>query len=142
MIVTIQKSLIGGISGTAAMSLFMILSPMLGMPKMNSPQMISTMMEAPLLIGWGVHFIIGITFALAYVLFFMRLISKLSSKILKGLIFGMLVFVFAQIVMGVMGSLLGGMPLTEGNVVLIMLGSIIGHVIYGITVVFLVNKRV
>ena len=139
MLVKIQKAFLGGIVGTAAMSVFMLVSPMIGLPKMNPPQMISTMLEAPNLIGWSIHFLLGIIFALVYVFFFMRLIRRVNLAIFKGLIFGTLVFIFAQIVMGVMGDLLGGMPLTEGNVAFIMLGSILGHMIYGLSLVFLVK---
>tara|TARA_R110001583_G_scaffold50403_4_gene157359 strand:+ start:127 stop:282 length:156 start_codon:yes stop_codon:yes gene_type:complete len=42
MILKIQKALLGGIIGTAAMSLFMMLAPLMGIPKMDPPQMPST----------------------------------------------------------------------------------------------------
>ncbi len=41
MIVKIQKALLARITGTVAMSLFMMLASMIGIPKMNSPQMFS-----------------------------------------------------------------------------------------------------
>jgi len=42
--------------------------------------------------------------------------------------------------MAVMGAVMGGMPSPEGNMLLIMMGSIIGHIVYGIvTVQFIKN---
>jgi hypothetical protein len=44
--------------------------------------------------------------------------------------------------MAIMGAVLGGMPPMEGSMMLTMLGSIIGHVIFGIVVVQFVKERV
>jgi len=69
MIVKIQKALLGGITGTAAMSLFMMIAPFMGIPKMNPAQMLSSIIGFPILVGWVMHFMIGVTFAMAYVFF-------------------------------------------------------------------------
>lgn len=142
MILKIQKALLGGITGTAAMSLFMMLAPMMGIPKMNPPQMLSSLMGFPVLVGWLMHFAIGITFAMAYVFLLIKLVSKIRSKILKGTICGLAIFVFAQIMMGIMGAVMGGMPPMEGNMLLMMIGSIAGHIVFGIVVVLVVKETV
>jgi hypothetical protein len=138
----IQQALIAGIAGTAVMSLFMFMAPMMGMPKMNTAQMLSSMMGFPVLVGWFVHFMIGITFALMYVFFFGNIVKKIKSVILKGIVFGMAVFVFAQIIMGIMDAMMGGAPAMEGSMVLIMIGSIAGHMVFGIVVALLVRDKV
>ena len=49
------------------MSMIMFIGPMMGMPKMNAAEMLSGMMRVPVLVGWVMHFMIGLIFALAYV---------------------------------------------------------------------------
>jgi hypothetical protein len=105
----------------------------MGMPKMNPAAMLSMMMGFPIIVGWVMHFMIGIIFALAYAFFFINLIKKVINNILKGAIFGMAAFIFAQIMMAIMGMMLP-MPPMEGSMILMMLGSIMGHVIFGIVV--------
>jgi len=138
----IQQSILGGIVGTAVMTLIMLIGPMMGMPKMNSGEMLGGMMGMPVFVGWIIHFMIGIIFAMVYAFLFLKVLGKITSNVLKGAIFGFAVFVFAQIVMVLMGALMGGMPPPEGNMVMIIVGSIIGHIIYGIVVaLFIPNKK-
>jgi len=40
----------------------------------------------------------------------MDIVKRINNKVLKGLVFGLAVFVFAQIVMAIMGAMMGGMP--------------------------------
>jgi len=68
------------------------------------------------------------------------LVSKIRSKILKGTICGLGIFIFAQIMMGIMGALMGGMPPMEGSMILMMIGSIAGHIIFGIVVALVVTE--
>ena len=131
----------GGIIGTAAMSLVMFISPFLGMPKMSPPRMLSTMMGASTIVGWLMHFMIGIIFALIYSYLFMNVVRKINSNILRGAIFGIAAFIFAQIAMAILGAMIGGIPAMEGSVMLIMIGSIMGHIIFGIVVAFFVKEE-
>jgi len=138
----IKQSLIGGIAGTTVMTMVMFVAPMMGMPKMNPAEMLSMMMGLPLTIGWIMHFMIGITFALIYAFFFIKVVKKISNNIFKGAIFGLAAFIFAQIAMAMMGVVLGLMPPMEGSVMLMMIGSIMGHVIFGIVVSAFVKEEV
>jgi uncharacterized membrane protein YagU involved in acid resistance len=136
----IQQSVVGGIIGTAVMTMVMFVAPMMGMPKMNPAAMLSAMMGMPIVIGWIMHFMIGVVFGLGYVFVFEKWVRKINNRVLKGAIFGFAVFIFAQVMMAVMGVIMGGMPSPEGNILLIMMGSIIGHVVYGVvTVQFIKN---
>lgn len=141
MTTKIKQALIGGILGTAVMTMVMFIAPFMGMPKMNPAAMLSMMMGFPIVVGWLMHFMIGVIFALAYALFFINLVKKVSNNILKGAIFGMAAFIFAQIMMAIMGLMLP-MPPMEGSMVLMMLGSIMGHVIFGIVVAQFVKEGV
>jgi hypothetical protein len=135
----IQQSVLGGIVGTAVMTMIMFVAPLMGMPKMNPAEMLAGMMGLPIVIGWIMHFMVGVIFAVAYAFLFINLVAKISSTILKGSLFGLAVFVFAQIMMVVLGAVIGGMPSPAGNMVLVIIGSIMGHIIYGIVVALFVK---
>jgi uncharacterized membrane protein YagU involved in acid resistance len=63
----------------------------------------------------------------------------IHSRAGKGLLYGFIVFVFAQIMMFLMNKL---MPMPsdsmENNMVLMMIGSLIGHLVFGLFVGLLV----
>lgn len=122
------------------MTVVMKVAPMMGMPKMDPAAMLSMMMGFPLVAGWMMHFMIGIVFALGYALLFMGVVRKVKSLVLKGVLFGLSAFVFAQVVMGIMGAMMGGMPPMEGSMMLMMMGSIVGHVVFGIVVALMVKE--
>jgi len=142
MTTKIKQSLLGGIVGTAVMTMVAFIAQMMGMPKMSPPEMLSMMTGFPIVVGWLMHFMIGIIFAMAYAFFFINVVKKISSNILKGAIFGFAVFVFAQIALAIMGAMMGGMPPMEGSMMLMMIGSLIGHVVFGITVALFVKEPV
>ena len=136
----LRQSLIGGIIGTAVMTIVMMIAPMMGMPKMNAASMLSMMMGVPIEVGWLMHFMIGIIFAMAYAFFFIKVVKKVSSNVLKGAIFGIAVFIFTQIAIAIMGAMMGGMPPMEGSMMLMMIGSAIGHIFFGIVVAMFVKE--
>src|SRR5690606_12545812 len=117
---------------TAIMSLIMFIAPMMGMPKMSPPEMLAGMLGVPVLAGWLMHFITGVIFAFSYSYVFAPKI-KIANLVLKGTLFGFVIFLFAQIMLGIMGSMFP-MPEMEGSMMLMMIGSIIGHIVYGIAV--------
>ena len=137
----ITKSITAGIIGTAVMTLFMMIAPMMGMPKMSAPHMMSGMLGVPIAVGWIMHFMIGTIFAFAYAFFFINVLKKVSSNILKGVVFGFAVFSFAQIMMAIVGMMMP-MPPMEGSMMLMIIGSIMGHIVFGITVAIFVKEQV
>lgn len=128
----IGKSILGGIIGTIIMTIVMMIAPMMGMPKMSPPAMLANMMDMPLVVGWLMHFMIGVIFAFAYTYLFAPKV-KINNLFVKGAIFGFVVFIFAQIMMAMMSAMLP-MPKMEGSMLLMMIGSIMGHIIFGMTV--------
>ncbi len=136
----ISQAILGGLVGTFVMTIVMMVAPMMGMPKMNPAAMLSMTMGLPLIVGWIMHFMIGILFALMYVFLLLPLLIKVKSRILKGAIFGMAAFVFAQLAMMVMGAMFSSMPSPEGSMVLMMIGSIMGHILFGIVVALFVKE--
>lgn len=140
MTTKIKQSLMGGIIGTAVMTVVMFIAPMMGMPKMNPAEMLSMMLGLPIIVGWIMHFMIGTIFAFSYAFFFMDLIKSIKSTVTKGAVFGFAVFVFAQIMLAVMEAVMGPMPPMEGSMMMVMLGSIIGHIVFGIMVALFVKS--
>jgi hypothetical protein len=128
----ISKSILAGMIGTIIMTIVMMVAPMMGMPKMSPPAMLANMLDMPLVVGWLMHFMIGVIFAFAYTYLFAPKV-KISNLFFKGAVFGFIVFIFAQIMMAVMGTMLP-MPKMEGSMMLIMIGSIMGHIIFGMAV--------
>jgi len=135
----VKQALIGGIAATVVMTIFTYMAPLMGMPEMNPPEMLSGMLGVPIAIGWVMHFMIGVVFALSYAFLFLNLFHKIESKWIRGILFGIAVFIFAQIMMLIMGALMGGMAAPEGNMMLMMIGSLIGHIVYGIVVALIVK---
>jgi uncharacterized membrane protein YagU involved in acid resistance len=140
----IQQSVISGIVATIVMSLLMMLGAAMGMPKMSPPDMLAGMMKLPVAVGWVMHFMIGVIFATGYVFFFNNWLKKISSKLLRGAVYGIVAFIVAQISFPILDVIFGDavMPQPEDSMVLLMLGSIMGHVIFGIVIVLFVKPVV
>lgn len=138
---SLSKPIVAGLIATAVMTIVMFMAPLMGLPKMNAAEMLSMMLGVPAFAGWLMHFMIGIVFAFSYSIIFAKVLSKVSNTILKGAIFGFIAFVFAQIMMLLMGLILP-MPQSNANMGLMLLGSMIGHVVFGIMVaVVAVDKK-
>ncbi|NQU67932.1 MAG: hypothetical protein HQ510_08330 [Candidatus Marinimicrobia bacterium] len=135
----ILQAIKGGIIATLVMTMVMFVAPYIGLPKMNPAAMLSMMMGVPLFVGWILHFMIGTIFAFSYVILVNPALKKVTNKLAKGVIFGVFAFIMAQIAMPIMGAMFGGMSAPAGNMTLMMIGSIIGHIVFGIVVVFTVK---
>ena len=124
----ITTAILAGIIGTVVMSAVMMIGGAMGMPKMSPPKMLSDMMGLPIAVGWVMHFMVGIIFAFAYTLLGDKML-KISNTWLKGAVFGLIVFIFAQIMMAIMP-----MPPMEGAMLPRAIGGLMGHIIFGIAV--------
>ena len=95
-----MKSIVAGIVGTVVMTAVMMLAGMMGMPVMSPPHMLAGAMGLPVAVGFAMHFAIGIIFAIGYTYLFKVNISNIW---LKGVVFGVVAFIAAQIGIGGMG---------------------------------------
>jgi uncharacterized membrane protein YagU involved in acid resistance len=136
----IMKSLAAGAAATVVMTMIMFMAPMMGLPKMNPPAMLAVTMGFPIMVGWMMHFMIGIVFAMGYTFLFSSFLNRISNKVVNGVVFGMIAFVLAQIGMAMMGMIFT-MPKMEGSMALMMLGSVIGHVLFGIVVTMIIKEK-
>lgn len=135
----IMRAALAGIIATAVMTAVGVMAPFMGLPKMNPAEMLSGMLGVSLALGYLMHFMIGIIFAATYVYWFNG-ITRIRSKFWKGMLFGFAVFIFAQIMLGIMGTILP-MPDMEGNMFMMLIGSLTGHLVFGVFVAWMVPMK-
>ncbi len=125
--INIPKTLIAGVVATAAMTVFILVAPLVGLPHMQVGSLLGGEHK---IVGWIVHFDIGIIFAFLYA----RLANNslpVENNIARGAIYGIIVFVFAQIVIytfAITGMLVWD---SKENWGLAVFTSSLGHLIYG-----------
>jgi hypothetical protein len=134
----ISQAIVGGIVATVAMSIFNMIAPVFGMPGLNAPAMLSMMMSTPMFLGWVMHFMIGIIFALIYAYLLLPMLKKIDSKVVKGIIFGVIAFIIGNIGVMILGAIFGDMPPPEEGMLPMMIESFLGHVLFGIMVALFV----
>lgn len=128
-----KKAVLAGIAGTIAMTIAAtFVAPMMGLPKMDVPGMLASVMGGILPLGWSAHFMIGTILAVG----FAALQDKIPGPgIAKGMIYGLAPWLMAQVV--VMPMM--GMGFFSGAFAPAF-GSLIGHLIYGGTVAVVYSK--
>lgn len=120
-----KRILWAGAVGTAAMTMLMLVAPLMGMPKMPIGEMLGSFLGIGSAAGWAMHLMIGLTLAAVYAAV---LATRLpGSPVVRGAIYGVGVFLMAQLVVTPM---MGGGVFSGGNVMMIA-GSLMGHVVYG-----------
>jgi uncharacterized membrane protein YagU involved in acid resistance len=128
----LSRAAIAGLLGTAAMTALLLVEPSIGLPKIAMGQVLSTSLgltTAHLSIGpalgWALHFLIGMALAVIYAAAFDRRLP--GPAVVRGMIYGALVFVVAQVVFM---PLVGGGIFSRGDSELLA-GSLLGHLLYG-----------
>jgi uncharacterized membrane protein YagU involved in acid resistance len=128
MIKNILSIFKGGLIATTAMTLLMLVAPMMGIPEMPIGKMLAGFMNIPVALGWVMHFVIGIILAAGYVFVWQNFMS--GSDIVKGLVISLIPFIMAQVVvMPIMGA--GFFSSNTPVPVMKVMGSLIGHLVYG-----------
>jgi len=127
----LTQAVIGGLAGTILMTLMMYyVAPLMMSGPMDIASMLGDMMGMGSRMGMLVHFLLG---AVAFpALFAMVLWAKLpgGSGEMKGLVFGLLLWVIAQaVVMPMAGA--GMFSANHPEPMMAILGSLIGHAVYG-----------
>ena len=113
-------SIKGGVIATAVFSVLIFLSPYLGFPRLPVWEVLADKLNAPVLIGWLIHFAIGITLAAIYLFWFKSRLK--GSDAVRGMIFSLLPFAAAQAVAS------SGCGFNW----LLLAGSLFGHLVYGL----------
>ena len=123
-----QKVVTAGLAGTLAMTILMLVGPMMGMPKMDMGNMLGPMnpiMALPYWLGWVMHFVIGTVLTLIYAAFLMSRLPSDGWK--RGMIYSLLPFLVKEIAVTPMM----GMGLFEGGDMMMIIGTLMGHLAYG-----------
>lgn len=137
----LQQSLgpatLAGVTGTGAMTVLAMIGPLMGLPEMNVPAMLSGFMgrvfgpawAAPV-VGWVAHFTIGIALAFLYAF---TLGNFRGNPWLKGMLYGLFPWLLAQLaVMPLMG--MGVFTANAPHAPLLVSMSLMGHLVYGLFV--------
>ena len=120
----------GGLIATAAMTLLMLIAPMMGMPEMPIGKMLAGFMSLPVAVGWVMHFMIGTILAAAYVYVWKDRIPGKAA--INGIFFSLIPFLMAQLlVMPMMGA--GFFSMNTAAPMMMVMGSLMGHMVYGAT---------
>lgn len=131
------KALEGGFVATVVMTLVMVAAAAMGGPKMSPPHMLAGAMGMPIALGWLMHFMIGVIFALVYAFVYSPLV-RIKNSVVSGAVYGVAIFIFAQIMMAVMGAMMP-MPQPEGSMPMILAGGLMGHIIFAVVVALFVS---
>lgn len=141
-------AVIAGLSGTVVLSMVMAMAPKMGMPKMDIVGMLSTMFGKPNpALGWMMHFVNGIIFALIYAFLWSAGIGGPTP--VGGLIFGAVHWLMVGMIMGMIPMMHAGvksgdveapgMWMTKSGGMMAFVGGLIGHLIFGLIVVLVYN---
>ncbi len=132
---SLSKAVSAGIAGTVTMTIFMFMGKFMGI-NMNVPKMLSSMFGGNLAIGWIMHFMIGIFLAVSFGLIFYNVISA-ENRIVKGMLFGIIPWFMAQMIVMPMMSVMQGMNFSDGlfsGSLKLAFASLIAHFVYGAVV--------
>ncbi|MGF7080366.1 DUF6789 family protein [Mucilaginibacter sp. UYCu711] len=125
----LKQALTGGIIATSVMTMIMLAAPMMGMPDMKIGNMMAGFMGIPVWLGWAMHLMIGIVWAMVYV-FLIKDRLTLNPAI-KGMLFALLPWILMQLmVMPMMG--MGVFSANSPNPVMMVVGTMMGHLVYGL----------
>ena len=112
------------------MSFLILISLYLGFPRVPVWEVLADKLNAPILIGWVAHFIIGIFLAAVYI-FWLK--SRLrGNDATRGMTFGLLPFILVQVVTLSLG----------GFDILLFLGSFVGHLTYGFVLGLITHQNI
>lgn len=110
-----KRAVLGGLTGTAAMTVLMLMAPLMGLPPMNIGKMLGSVMGGVVALGWIAHFMIGTVLALGYAAFFAGRLP--GPPVARGAAYSLLPWLMAQlVVMPMMGAgLFSGSALVAGR---------------------------
>ena len=146
--VNLLAVVVAGLAGTISISMVMAMAPKMGMPKMDIVAMLSTMFGKPnLMMGWIMHFMMGIIFALIYAFLWSN--GIVGSNWIGGLIFGAVHWLVVGMVMGMIPMMhtgiksgdvqAPGMWMTNNGGMMAFVGGLIGHMVFGLVVALIYN---
>ncbi len=124
-----DRIIVAALTATAVMTAFIIVAPYVGLPKMNVGAILGSVFNS-VAVGWVIHILIGLILTLPYVFFFNHWIP-VENKFARGAIYGILVFVFSEIVFSG-ANIIGHLSqVNKEDLGLMVFDNIIACMIYG-----------
>ncbi len=134
------KVLLAGVTATLIMTGFMLLAPLMGLPKMNAGEILGSMYGGNNVLGWIEHFIAGIFFAFVYARF-LNGILPVENNIYRGAIYGILLCILTDAVFVII-SLMGFMTWTEKeSMALMVFDETLACLIYGTVLGIFIKQK-
>ena len=140
----ILNAVIAGVVASIVFSFILAMAPKMGIPKMDIVDLLGSMFSARTnqALGWTMHLMMGIVFALIYALLWSSGIS--AATWVGGLIFGAVQWLVVGMVMGMMPMMhvgiksgavkAPGLWMTNEGGRMAFMGGLIGHMIFGIVI--------
>jgi len=127
-----KRAVAAGVIATASMTSLLLVEPSIGFPRIAVGSILSGVISAvsshaPIgaVWGWVLDVVVGAVFALVYAAY---LVDRLpGSGFVRGLLFGCMVFVLAQLVFAPMT---GTGVFSHGDIELLA-GGLLGHLVFG-----------
>ena len=127
-----KRAMAAGAIATASMTALLLVEPSIGLPQIAIGQIVSSTMSTVSSHtavgpagGWIIDLVVGIVLAMVYAGWIEKWLP--GTPFVRGLLFGCLVFVLAQIVF----APLTGSGFFSGGDIQLLLGGLLGHLVYG-----------
>lgn len=126
------RAVAAGVIATASMTALLLIEPAVGLPEIAIGQLLSSslsfttaVLSAGPALGWLLHFLVGIAWALLYAGLVLGRLS--GTPLVRGMVYGGLVFLLAQ---SILMPLVGAGFFSRGDVPTLV-GGLLGHLVYG-----------
>lgn len=130
--INVARAIVGGLVGTVVMTALWLVEPYLGLQSLAAGHILSSLLAVTTAyfspgpaLGWTIHLLIGIAFASLYAVVFVGRLP--GPPAVRGLLYGCLIFILAQLAFM---PLVGAGVFSRGDVPL-LIGSLVGHLVYG-----------
>lgn len=129
-----------GITATTVMTLFMLVAPFIGFPKMDAGELLGAMLGGYPILGWILHFIIGSIFALLYAIIFNGWLPVINDTA-RGAVYSIIVFLFSEIIFALI-NLAGYLDSRmKENMAMMIFGFMLACFVYGSILGFIMKKE-
>lgn len=140
----ILNAVIAGLVSTVVFTVILMMAPKMGMPKMDIVSLLGSMFSAKtnLVLGWMMHLMMGVIFALIYAFLWSSGIGAATWT--SGLVFGAVHWLIVGVIMAMIpmmhvGIKSGAVPapgmwMTNNGGAMAFMGGLVGHMIFGAVV--------
>ncbi len=122
-----KTAVIGGLVGTAVITALMLIADALGMPGIDFGKMLSEFTQTTPLLGWVMHFVMGIILAFVYVFFFRDEFQ--GPYPVRGLIYSIIPYVITMIMLFPMSVMSTGKSIHSPGVFIV--ATMVAYFAYG-----------